>query len=260
MKEFGRSLFDSLVNADALGRSYVVEKDKQLSRKKRVASAKYLVGRYSVSASGLHWFAAQDGVNVSFNLVPREALEYLKRKAFWISGITNQDILDAVHESLQKALRDGTSYRDFAESASTVIDALGVNASSSFRLDTVFRTNLFGAYSVAQLEQVKQVEDRFPLWEYVAILDDRTRDSHRALNGKRFKTGEGPIPPIDFNCRCTPRYLHIFEVEEGNLNADEVQLSGDLVKIDLQEEFERWLRERSAGMDPEIRGAVESNL
>jgi SPP1 gp7 family putative phage head morphogenesis protein len=36
---------------------------------------------------------------------------------------------------------------------------------------------------------------------YVSTLDDRTTPVCRAYDGKEFKVGEGPIPPLHFNCR-----------------------------------------------------------
>ncbi|MEE9367026.1 MAG: minor capsid protein [Dehalococcoidales bacterium] len=38
---------------------------------------------------------------------------------------------------------------------------------------------------------------------YVATLDSRTTRICSSLDGKRFPTGTGPIPPVHFNCRST---------------------------------------------------------
>ena len=38
-------------------------------------------------------------------------------------------------------------------------------------------------------------------WEYSAIHDQKTSAICRALDGKRYKVGEGPYPPQHFNCR-----------------------------------------------------------
>ena len=38
-------------------------------------------------------------------------------------------------------------------------------------------------------------------WEYSAIHDQKTSAICRALDGKRYKVGQGPYPPQHFNCR-----------------------------------------------------------
>ena len=38
-------------------------------------------------------------------------------------------------------------------------------------------------------------------WEYSAVHDQKTSAICRALDGKRYKVGEGPYPPQHFNCR-----------------------------------------------------------
>ena len=48
---------------------------------------------------------------------------------------------------------------------------------------------------------------RRPYWEYVAVLDSRTRPEHRALNGTVLPADD-PFwkthkPPLGFRCRCT---------------------------------------------------------
>lgn len=38
---------------------------------------------------------------------------------------------------------------------------------------------------------------------YVATLDSRTTEQCAALDGKRFPVGQGPLPPVHWNCRST---------------------------------------------------------
>lgn len=48
-------------------------------------------------------------------------------------------------------------------------------------------------------------------YQYVAVLDDRTTDICRSLDGKVFAYGEGPVPPQHIGCRST-----IIPVENDN--------------------------------------------
>ena len=247
-------LSQSIQTTDSLGRSYIVDKDDYYSP----MPAKWKYGEYVVSAKGLQWFAADDKpVKIFFDLVPKEAARFMHYKSFNIAGVENQWVLDAFQTRLEQDLKEGKSYDQFVHDVGVDIDKLGIYGEDPARLNTVFRTNLFSAYTIGQLDQVSQMPDRFPMWRYVAILDDRTRESHRQLNGLIFKQGEGPIPPIDYNCRCTAQFLHIYEIER--LNPDVVKddrlmdlelLLGDRLKFDMKTEFENWIKKKK--LDPEI--------
>jgi len=270
--ELGSLLFDSMLMADSLGRSQLVEKDRLYSHEQKRASAKLVAGKYVISGNSLSWYAGQDpSLRISFDLIPREAVEFLRRRAFWISGMKNQEILDAIQGRLEAALKEGRSYRDFQREVSPLLDTLGLSGPEPARMQTVFRTNIFSAYTVGQMEQVVGMHDRFPLWRYVAIKDDRTRPSHRALDGQVFRVGEGPIPPIDFNCRCTMQFLHQFEVEreqppivedpEALLRKLQAQFGGgEIQQFDIKREFEEWLRRKMEGLDKRIVHAVSERL
>jgi SPP1 gp7 family putative phage head morphogenesis protein len=253
--------------ADATGRSFIVEKDRHFSHSGRVAAGRYRFRGFRVSAMGMNWFVgADDSVRISFDLTPEDALRYLKEKAFWIAGVEDQEVLDAIRKALERALEEGQTYEEFKKTIDGTLQALGVSGDSPYRLQTVFRTNMFSAYTAAQLAQVSEVSDRFPLWRYVAILDARTRPLHRDLNGLIFPQGEGPIPPIDYNCRCSMQMLHQLEIAREGITqtpADKVNsvLGGETVlRLDQKRDFNRWLSEKKGSMEGSIKSIVESRV
>lgn len=243
-----------------------MDKDRHFSEAERKALASFQVGLFFATAREMHWLSTEDdAVRLSWNLVPKEVLDYIRHKAFWISGVENQELLNAIQGKLEAAIRDGTDYRKFAREVRSLIDSLGVSGDTPFRLDTIFRTNVFSSYTIGQLEQLDQVKDRFPLWRYLAILDSRTRPLHRELNGKIFPVGEGPIPPIDFNCRCSMQPLHELEVSRGDIKPTPpgemtTILRGEQVmRFDQKAEFQRWIAQKSEGMDSRIRLMVNES-
>lgn len=216
-KEFIRAMAEQLeaglIAADSIGRSYVVDKDVFYSQERSVLPARVQTRKYLTRADGVTWIAAagKDRVNISFDLTPTNALQFFRSKAFWISGIENQRFIDAVKSELQRAFTDGITYQDFADRFEALYRTMGITPDKPVRLDMIFRTNLFSAYTAGQVQQVSTVKDRFPVWRYVAIMDDRTRHSHRELNNRLFRYG--PFPPISFNCRCTPQFIHQHQLE-----------------------------------------------
>ncbi|WP_237172073.1 phage head morphogenesis protein [Pandoraea norimbergensis] len=61
-----------------------------------------------------------------------------------------------------------------------------VQLGSPWRLQTIFVQTCKRRTCRAIPAPAENVDDR-PYWKYVAILDSRTRPSHRALNGKVFR-------------------------------------------------------------------------
>lgn len=68
----------------------------------------------------------------------------------------------------------------------------------------------------------QQAASAFPCLMYVAVMDQRTRESHALLNGKVYRKDD-PVwdviyPPNGFNCRCRTRALTAGQIErEGRV-------------------------------------------
>jgi SPP1 gp7 family putative phage head morphogenesis protein len=192
-------------------------------------------------------------------LPARKAVEYLKSKgyavtwdweelwqeaqaqAFTVAKATRLDILQDIREAVEKALTEGKTLAWFAKELTPVLQAKGwwgrqehvdgetgevsqVQLGSPWRLQTIYRTNLQTAYMAGRFqEQLANVDDR-PYWMYVAILDGRTRPSHRAMNGKVFRYDD-PIwqylyPPNGWGCRCRIIALSADDVAKHGLKVE----------------------------------------
>lgn len=67
-------------------------------------------------------------------------------------------------------------------------------------LDSLVRSALTSFADLARMRTM--MENAEVKWEkYVAVLDSRTTDTCRGLNGRVFRKTEGPRPPLHFNCR-----------------------------------------------------------
>lgn len=145
---------------------------------------------------------------------------------FAVAGITKLDVLSDIQNSLTRSLTEGMSFRQFQDELEPLLqrkgwlgrglvaDDDGVLQGKKlmpYRLDTIFRTNIQSAYAAGRYQQqMRNVADR-PYWEYNAVMDNRTRPTHAALNGRVFRWDD-PIwqtiyPPNGYNCRCWVRAL-----------------------------------------------------
>jgi len=208
-------------------------------------------------------------LSYAIGLPPEKAIEYFESKgykigfrwqdvaaeahakAFTIAGVMKVDLLQDVRQALTDALKKGTTFEDFKKQVSPVLERKGWLGKGMIvddatgeiegkrltprRLDTIFRTNMQSAYMAGryatQLEQV----DTHPYWEYVAVLDSRTRPAHRALAGAVYRYDD-PFwltfyPPNGYRCRCRVRTRTRNYVEQNGVpvrNSD-----GHIVEVEV---------------------------
>jgi SPP1 gp7 family putative phage head morphogenesis protein len=198
----------------------------------------------------------------ALGLEPRAAIEYFRSKgyaitfawdsiaadaharAFTVAKVMRMDVLTSVREELDRALASGLTLAQFRTNLEPRLNALGwwgkqvierpdgtgqiVNVSSPHRLQTIYRTNLQSSYMAGRYRDFIENTRSRPYWQYVAVMDERTRPAHAALNGRVFRFDD-PIwkscwPPNGYNCRCRVRALTTQDMETKDLAASE---SGD---------------------------------
>ncbi|AZE35238.1 Phage (Mu-like) virion morphogenesis protein [Pseudomonas chlororaphis subsp. aureofaciens] len=175
-----------------------------------------------------------------FGMEPKNAVAYLKSKgyaitwnwqemldqahdqSFTVAKAMRLDLLSDIRGALETALQEGQTLKQFIADLQPVLESQGwwgqqvivdsegvgklVQVGSPRRLKTIYQTNLQSAYMAGRKAEMEQTTETHPYWMYVAILDGKTRPSHRALNGQVFRHDD-PIwsaifPPNGFNCRC----------------------------------------------------------
>ncbi|HMW55140.1 MAG TPA: phage minor head protein [Plasticicumulans sp.] len=148
-------------------------------------------------------------------------------KAFTAAGVMKVEVLADLKAGLVDALKKGTTRQDYIRNLTPMLQRKGwwgsdaqVDESTGElhgkgltprRLATIFDTNMQTAYMAGRYKAfMANVGDR-PFWQYVAVMDGRTRAAHAALNGRTFRYDD-PIwqtsfPPNGFRCRCGVRAL-----------------------------------------------------
>jgi len=156
----------------------------------------------------------------------REQLLEANKQAFTVAKAMRMDVLQDIKGMVTKALQEGLTLQDFRGELAPKLWAKGwwgerrvegpngtefVQLGSPHRLETIYRTNMQGAYMAGRREQqVEDAEER-PYLQYIAVADASTRPEHMAMNGKIFPIND-PIwdiwtPPCGYNCRCRTRAL-----------------------------------------------------
>ncbi|MCL5266678.1 MAG: phage head morphogenesis protein [Bacteroidetes bacterium] len=176
-----------------------------------------------------------------------------------ISGIEQQQLLDEIKAALIKAVDSHETWTDFNKEVDGLFESYGVTDLHPGHFQTVFRTNLASAYSQGQFSQVLAMPDRFPMWQYSAIHDYRTRPSHMALDGNVYNVGEGPLPPIDYNCRCSAIYLHVYDTQTRSL-APQLYTGDPIVRFNNYRDSADWLISKYSTLSPDLHNWIESHL
>lgn len=153
----------------------------------------------------------------------REAQIAAGQQAFFVTGLYRQDVVEELRASLQAAINQGKSQREWREDVGNRMaqhgwlldDGLMVDAKTGeqlaarfgeHRLNTIYRTNVKNAFAAGRWQEITRVQKVMPYLEYTAVMDDRTRDEHAVLDGHIYPIDD-PFwqtfyPPNGFNCRC----------------------------------------------------------
>ena len=174
-------------------------------------------------------------------------------KAFTVAGVLKLDVLQDIRDALDSAMANGEPFASFQQRLIPVLQAKGwwgkaidtdtgeitqtigdkglpATLGTPRRLKTIFQTNLQSAYMAGRHQGMLASADTHPYWQYVAVLDFRTRDSHAAMHGKVFRYDD-PIwdthyPPNGYNCRCRVRPL-----SQHSLNEEKLALSSSVGQL-----------------------------
>ena len=183
-----------------------------------------------------------EGVSLSFamGLPPKDAISYLESKgakltfnwhdvwheaqakAFTVTNVARLDVLEDIRGALKTVLAEGKTQKMFAKDLEPVLRAKGwwgkrtetgadgkektIAMGSPARLKLIYRQNMQTAYMAGRYKQMLENADNRPWWRYRAVLDQRTRPAHAALDGRVFRYDDpfwgSHYPPLDWQCRC----------------------------------------------------------
>lgn len=80
--------------------------------------------------------------------------EYARRRAWWISGVAQMDVVQDVHDSIAEALRKGTSFEEWKKTAGPKLEQAWGRKDSA-RIQLIFRNASMQAYNAGRWEQMR---------------------------------------------------------------------------------------------------------
>ena len=156
-----------------------------------------------------------------------------------LTGETTPDIAKRLIGSLQ-----------FGEEAKTVgqLAAAGGQATqvADNQILTLIRTSINQVANTASQQVYEANQDITQKYRYVATLDTRTSAICRALDGREFEYGKGPMPPQHFNCRSTT--VPVINYKELGFNppppARRASMDG---QVPADTTYGKWLKDKMPG-------------
>ena len=171
-------------------------------------------------------YLQQKGVTVSWDW--QDMLDDAHATAHTVAKTAGMDVADDIYRAINKALANGQTLAQFEAELTPVLQSKGwwgkkevahpdtgemqtVQLGSPHRLKTIYLTNTQSAYMAGRYVEMMDSLDTHPYWEYVAVNDHRTRDTHRLMHGRVYEATD-PIwntmyPPLDYRCRCRVKPL-----------------------------------------------------
>lgn len=138
-----------------------------------------------------------------------------RRRSFRVAGATRLSLVMDVWRAVERAIAQGLPYEAFEkEVGEKLVAAWGDSVTNpAHRLETIYRNNVQSAYSAGRYAQMTDpdVLRGRPFWMYDALLDNRTSELCRGLNGTILPADHDfwktRYPPNHHNCRSGVRSL-----------------------------------------------------
>jgi SPP1 gp7 family putative phage head morphogenesis protein len=180
-------------------------------------------------------------------------------RAFTVANVAKLDVVTDIQDSLVKALQGGQTLEQWRDGLIPTLRAKGwwkrdgtaaqlaaagrVDAATGeiakglnpYRLTNIYRTNMQSAYMAGRYQAMVAQASSRPYWEYVAVMDRRTRPAHAAMNGRIFRFDDAGwqsfYPPCGYGCRCRVRSHSQRDIERKGLPVS--SSDGKLRQVDV---------------------------
>jgi SPP1 gp7 family putative phage head morphogenesis protein len=213
-------------------------------------------------------FAAVQGAPATFNLTAAQGATItlpngeVVTKAFRgiavdqaerFSQVVRQGLLTGEPTpSIAKRLIGSLQFGEEAKTVKQLIAAGGqATAVADNQVITLIRTSINQVANTASQQVYEANQDITPRYRYVATLDTRTSAICRALDGKEFEYGKGPMPPQHFNCRSTTVPIIDPDILPPSTTATRASKDG---QVPINQSYGEWLSNQPRSVQADALG------
>ena len=143
----------------------------------------------------------------------------------------------------------------FGEEAKTVKQLIAAGGQATAVADNqviaLIRTSINQVANTASQQVYEANQDITPRYRYVATLDTRTSAICRALDGKEFEYGKGPMPPQHFNCRSTTVPIIDPDILPPSTTATRASKDG---QVPINQSYGEWLSNQPRSVQADALG------
>lgn len=122
---------------------------------------------------------------------------------------------------------------------------------------TIVRTSVQHASTQARLATMESNKDLITGYRWVSTLDSKTSNQCTALDGMRFKVGDGPLPPIHPNCRSTTTPTLSSKFDFLDKGATRSSVDG---QVSTRETYFSWLKKQPVAFQADAIGPTRAKL
>lgn len=206
-----------------IGRLFNDQEELEIFRKRAIPHAE------AALRSGIKLMLEEDGSDLSVDFIfdLPAARAAVKKMALTFASHTLKTTKEDLQRVLEQALQEGRSNQELA----TAISKKYGSEYRGYRALRIARTETTRAVNTGKQETLKAEGAEYKVWQ--ASTDDRTRDTHRALDNVGVRVsdkfnvggfmadepGDGALPPEEsVNCRCTMtsgKYLDVMKSRDS---------------------------------------------
>lgn len=153
----------------------------------------------------------------------RQLTQAERAYAFKVAEVAKADVIQDVFTAIDKAVEKGTTLDVFKEEvAGKLLSQWG--GPRPGRLDTIFRTNVLGAYNEGRhaVFTAPAVKRARPYWRFDGVDDQRQSDICAAIDGTLLPADDPfwrtHTPGLHYNCRSTIIALSEEEAQEEGVD------------------------------------------
>lgn len=144
----------------------------------------------------------------------------------------------------------------FGEEAKTVKQLIAAGGQATAVADNqvmaLVRTSINQVANSASQQVYEANQDITKRYRYIATLDTRTSSICRALDGREFEYGRGPMPPQHFNCRSTTVPIIDSDILPPSTVAKRASADGP---VPANTSYGQWLKDQPLSVQQDVLGA-----